>query len=475
MMEPDTILLSSKPRRRMLLWATVIACPFVLVLAWLGYKWYLDRDYKAAIEEADRLDPGWRLAELEATRPEMPDAENAALQVLAAKRLLPAGWFPPLPGAISTKLEDDLDCLPPTQPLDESQNKQLGGELEKAAAALSAARRLGDMGHGRYVVLWTADAIGTLLPHVQDAHEIGRLLQLDAIRRAANGDIDGALASCRAILNTGRSFGDETAAISQIVRLQYQRLALRTLERVLARGTASDAALAEIQRLLEDESEQPLLLIATRAERAGIHQFLEFVERGGHYRASFGLRSRTGSNEVDEFLDRGKARSCHAAYLRYLNECVEIARLPPEQQIEQLRNFDQKPPKDVPQLLAALSGPGEPEDFKNLARRFHYSLAFLRRGVAAVAVERYRLANGRWPERFEDLVPAYLSKTPIDPFDGQPLRFRRLKDGVIIYTVGEDQKDDGGRRIRIKAGAPDADVGFQLWDSERRRQAAKKE
>ena len=66
MMEPDTILLSSKPRRRMLLWAAVIGCPFVLVFAWLGYKWYLDREYRAAIEEADRLDPGWRLAELEA-------------------------------------------------------------------------------------------------------------------------------------------------------------------------------------------------------------------------------------------------------------------------------------------------------------------------------------------------------------------------------------------------------------------------
>ena len=99
----------------------------------------------------------------------------------------------------------------------------------------------------------------------------------------------------------------------------------------------------------------------------------------------------------------------------------------------------------------------------------------MRCGVAAVAVERYRLANGHWPDRLDDLVPAYLSKIAIDPFDGQPLRFRRLKDGVIIYTVGEDQKDDGGQRIRIKAGAPDADVGFQLWDADCRRQSAAKQ
>src|SRR5262249_14654539 len=100
----------------------------------------------------------------------------------------------------------------------------------------------------------------------------------------------------------------------------------------------------------------------------------------------------------------------------------------------------------------------------------HRTLAFLRCGIAAVAIERYRLANGRWPERLEDLVPAYLSKIPIDPFDGQPIRFRRLKDGVIIYTVGEGQDEDGSRRVRVKAGSPDIDVGFELWDPDRRRQ-----
>jgi hypothetical protein len=455
------------------LWAAVVGCPVVLVVAWLGYKWYLDREYRAAIEEADRLDPGWRLAELEAARRDVPDSENAAMQALAARKLLPAGWFPRPPGSISTKLEDDLDRLPPTQPLDESQSKQLRAELAKASAVLSAARRVADMPRGRYVVIEKPDALSTLLPHVDQLQQLIRLLRLDAVRRVQDGDIDGALTICRALVNTGRSFGDEPIAISQLVRLCHQRLAIRGLERALAQGEASEATLAEIQRLLEDEADQPLLVIAARAERAIVHQFLEFVENGGHYRASFGMRSRTGSNDVDEFLDRGKARGCHAAYLRYFNECVEIAKLPSEQQVERLRDFDLRPPENVPQPLTALSGPLD--NFQKLAIWFHRTLAFLRCGIAAVAMERYRLAHGRWPERLEGLVPAYLSKIPIDPFDGQPLRFRRLKDGVIIYTVGEDRQDDGGQRVRIKAGEPDADVGFQLWDREHRRQQPKKE
>jgi hypothetical protein len=360
--------------------------------------------------------------------------------------------------------------LPPTQRLDESQSKQLGTELGKAAAALSAARRVAEMPRGRYVIIWTPNAIMTPIPHAQDAYEIRRLLRLDAVCRAEIGDTDGALTSSRALVNIGRTFGDEPTLVQLLTRTFCQKLAARSLERALAQGLSSETALAEVQRLLEDEADQPLLLIAARGDRAMIHQFLEFVEAGGNPRV--GLVSRTGSRDVDEFLDRGKARGCHTAYLHYLNEYVEIAKLPQQQQVERLRHFDLRPPKNVPQLLVPTAGSF---DLDWLAERYHSGLAFLRCGVAAVAVERYRLANGRWPERLDDVVPAYLSKIPIDPFDGQPLRFRRLKDGVIIYTVGEDQKEDGGQRMRIKAGAPDADVGFQLWDAERRRQAPKKE
>jgi hypothetical protein len=35
--------------------------------------------------------------------------------------------------------------------------------------------------------------------------------------------------------------------------------------------------------------------------------------------------------------------------------------------------------------------------------------------------------------------------------------------------------DDGGQRVRVKAGEPDADIGFQLSDAEHRRQAVGKQ
>src|SRR5207245_7633750 len=154
------------------------------------------------------------------------------------------------------------------------------------------------------------------MDHLQEARELALLLRFSAIQQAHEGDIDAAIATFRAILNTGRSIGDEPFAISQVVRLSCLRLALRSLERTLGQGEPSEPTLGSLQRSLEDEAKQPFLLVFARAERAYIHQFLEVAEAGRLDRASFGMRSRTGSYKLDNMLDRGKARAIHAAYLR---------------------------------------------------------------------------------------------------------------------------------------------------------------
>jgi len=63
---------------------------------------------------------------------------------------------------------------------------------------------------------------------------------------------------------------------------------------------------------------------------------------------------------------------------------------------------------------------------------------------AALGVERYRLAQRRLPGLLQELVPKYLEKVPIDPFDGKPLRYKRLEKGYTIYSIGEDGEDNGG-------------------------------
>jgi hypothetical protein len=62
----------------------------------------------------------------------------------------------------------------------------------------------------------------------------------------------------------------------------------------------------------------------------------------------------------------------------------------------------------------------------------------------AVAMTRYRLEHGSYPQRLDDLVPKYLDVVPTDPFDGHPLRLAIKNNQWIIYSVGPSLIDHGG-------------------------------
>ena len=78
---------------------------------------------------------------------------------------------------------------------------------------------------------------------------------------------------------------------------------------------------------------------------------------------------------------------------------------------------------------------------------------------------RYRLKHHHWPGKLDDLVQAGLLKEVLkDPYDGKPLRLTRTPTGLIIYSVGRDLVDDGGKLNRNNPMAPNTDLGFELWD-----------
>ena len=63
----------------------------------------------------------------------------------------------------------------------------------------------------------------------------------------------------------------------------------------------------------------------------------------------------------------------------------------------------------------------------------------------AIALERYRLAHGEYPESLDVLAPQFMAKLPHDIINGQPLHYRRTSDGqFVLYSVGWNETDDGG-------------------------------
>jgi hypothetical protein len=76
----------------------------------------------------------------------------------------------------------------------------------------------------------------------------------------------------------------------------------------------------------------------------------------------------------------------------------------------------------------------------------------------ACALERYRLAQGGYPETLEALAPQYIAQLPHDLIGGQPLHYRRATGGTfLLYSIGWNETDDGGQV------SPDRTKGDWVW------------
>jgi hypothetical protein len=467
----DKVILLPTPRRKRFLWLGVLLLVVLCLLGW-GWSTYLSisstRQIEQSVAETDRIDPGWRLEELEAKRPPLRDEENAALCVLKVKRLLPSPWPTPRPTGPSPKnaspgtsntrtILDDLGTLAPELQLTAGQIGELREDLAIAAAARIEARKLEGLCRGRYAFVWPLTLFPPVFPG-QDARATIRVLRMDAALRAQEGNADGAMASTRGILNAGRSIGREPDTICQLSRLACQTAAVETLERTLGQGEPSPSMLEALQAALQEEAAEPLRLISLRGERARMHRMFEAVRSGeidaAQVVAVNGWQARLVNMGGGTYLKRA-----HAPSLRYLTEAVEIAKLPLERQWPEWQRLEAKA-AELP-VLVRMWVP----TFTRTASAFQRGQAILRTAWVGLALERYRRVKAQWPDSLSGLVAAgLLGEVPIDPYDGKPLRYRRLPDGVVVYAIGPDGNDDGGTLNRQNPTAASSDVGFRLWD-----------
>jgi hypothetical protein len=371
---------------------------------------------------------------------------------MAAKQLLSPKWPNP-------RTYQQMEKVHAPEQLTATQLALLRAELASDGAARDEARKLALLPHGRYPPYSESrPAFG------MDALALAKGLLLDAFLLAQEGDVEGALRSCRGSVNAGRSLGDEPVFFSQLARLACQIIALRGIEYTLSQGEPAETVLADLQELLRQEEAEPWLLHMMRGERAGIN---EALQAGKTNLSDLTQSYPNGALELFELSLPGAKLQNLAGHISYLNQMVEIAKAPVEEQANRTRELEASLGRQP--LLVRKSVPV----LRNLA--FETSLcghANLRCAVAAVAAERYRRRNGHWPEQLSDLVAEFLPAVPLDPFDGAPLHLRRTDDGLIIYSLGADRQDNGGNINRNSNASPGTDLGLRLWDVGRRRQPA---
>jgi hypothetical protein len=270
------------------------------------------------------------------------------------------------------------------------------------------------------------------------------LFQVRASAELAMGRTDQAWADTRMALYFADALKDEPFLISKLVQIALEQIALQPIWEGLAEHRWSDAQLVEIEQRLGQIN--LLADAAMRGERAAgfltveqlrDHDMLDPEDSSVRFPrfASLLLGGFFYQNEL--FLAR--------MYQQFVVPVADAAnqRIYPSRAVAN----DAAMAKEVAagfrpyRLISRMMLPAITE----AETKFAFGQTRVNQAIVACALERYRLAEGRFPESLKPLNPRFLPTMPHDIITGAPFIYRRTPDGqFILYSVGWNEKDDGG-------------------------------
>jgi hypothetical protein len=317
--------------------------------------------------------------------------------------------------------------------------------------ALDLFHRAAEIEYCRYPINLSA-GLATLLPNLGEMRNAVRLLELEAVLNADDGDSEAATLSAISCFAIARSLVREPVTISQLVRCACQNAAISSIEQVLNRVELTDEQLSELAECIRQSESISDISRAFVGERCiGI----DFFNNPGiinpsnvRFNPFFSLYKAVGMAEADAVI-----------YLDLMDGYMKCTRLPMHERQKAANAVGVKfQSVSKAHLLLHTITPS----LSGVITQDLRTIAHLHAGNAALAVQRFRLKTDKLPEKLADLVPEYLESVPKDPFDGNNLRYIKLEAGFVVYSIGPDLSDDHGKEkpSRKTKESPNWDITF---------------
>jgi hypothetical protein len=438
----------------------------LFVLAPVGFyfyaSWQGERELRAVLDQLDAEEAPWRWEDLDAARQPVPKDQEVRGLIVKLTTQMPRSF------AINI-MNKTKDRHHPQVLLSAEDYEIYQEELQAAEQTLAEARTIAGMPNGRLhieapkdVRVWNWN-----LDDVQKARQLAHLLQVSALRHAHQGDLERAMQECLAMQRTAQALQDEHLLIAQLVRMAIQAIALWSLEITLGHGQPAPADLERLQRAWEQFDTALALKNGFLGERAFCHRMFEALAAGKI--AVHELIGPRGTQlpiweRASHLYLHSNLKQAHAWSLKHWTSALKALDLPDAESFARLEELNQEAHKAPG--VARLHVPA----FNKIAEAHRRTEARTRAAITALAAERFRRDQGRWPRTMEELCPKYLGKVLGDPYSGTPLGWRATGDGVVVYSIGPDGKQRGAYQEEVGKGVGVISYEFRLWDVPKRRQ-----
>jgi hypothetical protein len=297
----------------------------------------------------------------------------------------------------------------------------------------------------RYSVNFSRGIYSTF-PHLDGLRNLAQLPDYAAMLAAEGGDGHAAAEHIAQIAALARTLENEPILVSQLVRLSVLRIGVRRFERALSLTKFSDEDLRRLENVFAAASGTNCMTRALIGERAWVISALRARDFGGLLsNPGAPTPKRPGASElilfplmrISGFLERDLR-----FYLEYMDKIVTQSQPGPPRSLG-ISDITEAYATEARRKYYVFTGLTVPA-LARISRREAEGLAFLRLAETACAIERFAIAKGSFPGALSDLAPNFRVQVAADPFDGQLLRYKRLDDGYVLYSIGPDVHDDGG-------------------------------
>jgi hypothetical protein len=371
-----------------------------------------------------------RLADL--ARPPLPPEKNAATFLRRAKAGVDAiqkemGTVPhfweylntkdPMPAEIQKALKAAFAAYPDVIPL-----------LEQAAACPD------------YDAQWDytvspMELNMKMIPELQALRESGRVLQFRVRLLVAQGNYDEAARTAVVLCRLARHCRRNPLFVGYLVALTIQGVAVDNANSVLQAGPVSKGVRGALDRELAIQERMEGFAWTLKSERAFTVEMFRTLVPG----RNFWLVSRSLWNRRE------------SACLELYRAFIAMADDPrPYRDVE--RTIERQKPAETKLNMEAAPDP------KSVMAALEFPLYEIHKAIyAANTRTRAKIRTLRVLNALQTHLPAESGETPkltalglpaettTDPFNGEPLHVKRAPQGWLVYSVGPNLQDDGGK------------------------------
>jgi hypothetical protein len=513
----------TRTRKRLLYCLLAIAA-----VAGCVYVYYAIRNayYQSQLNEViaalDAREPGWRWEDRFAKLPKAEKEESLAEELKKLMRLLTIDEYRGLLGRNAWGIEfDRIDISPlfeternyylnnPTARLDSDFIKTYSAlhQMEPGPEAIKRLLKL----HNKKVALFDHKyremLFFTLLPDVQATRSLVNLLQWKAGLHMEANEAEDAARHISAMLMVTRVFDNDPFWICLLIRGAELQMTTHATQRLLAQSTTTSPA--TLERLQEEFTSYEKYVTSIdellRWDRAFLDHDLAEIEKIGVGNHFYNIAKQyrmakvyTNVQWIDDailrinpmFMLESWGWPRHMAIerketLEYFDRVLQWAQSPEHELLSRYQAMKAERPGLPPFVYALLNVVGNAYSLKDYRDRSynqveriaktHLTMRAQCRTIAtALAAERFRLDQQRWPTNLKELAPKYLTTVPLDPFTGKPLLLKQEADGITIYSVGINGIDQQGTVFPFDKQFEN-DIGYRLWNPDKRRQDHSKE